>query len=135
MSFRYELLVDLETENALCLALSCSGSKLAAITSDGHINVWAIATGKRYYPTPRRASVDESCICWLDDSIFVCGFADGFLLTGHVDPDGLEELDLQQIKVADSAILEIAFNATSNLLAIANQDGAVRLWKRSKTST
>lgn len=130
MLSNYELLLDLGTINPVCLAFSSLGSKLAAITSDGFINIWTLSTGKRHYPMPRRTSVEESCICWLDDSVFVCGFNDGSLLTGHVNPDGLEELDLQQVKVSQSAILTIAFNATSSLLAIANQDRAVTLWKR-----
>lgn len=135
MANPYEVFLDLETQNVVCLAISTSGSKLVAITSDGHINVWDVAKGKRYHPTPRRALVRDSCISWVDDTIFVCGFADGYLLTAYVHPDGHEELELQQTKISHGAIVDVAFNPTTGLLAVGDQDGSVGFWKRGQGRT
>jgi len=79
---RYIPSLNLSIQNASSVDFSRSGRDLAVATEEGLIMVWDVTTGQQYYPVVcETGSSGASCLTWISSSVFVCGFADGYLVT------------------------------------------------------
>lgn len=83
----YRAGLEIPALNFYSLAFSPCGTKLAAGMANGDIFVWDALTGSQYYPTltsPCIGSPDisgPSVVIWLDETVFLCGFSDGYVTT------------------------------------------------------
>lgn len=128
MSLHYTPILDLRVKRITALNFSPEGSKLVAITSDGFLYVWDLPSGNQYRPTPGPITKNQSCCTWMNETSFLCGFQDGYVLVGTLNADCT--LTICRTQWANHPLSMLSFHKSTGLLAGGGADG-VKIWKQS----
>lgn len=141
----YRVGLDMLAFKVYSLSFSPCGTKLAAGMDNGDIFVWDTLTGNQYYPTfssPRIAASHmsgPSVVIWLDETVFLCGFFDGYLTTcclqelsgADIDTGSQSNyrLHLLRRQVTNEPIKFLSYNQQMSCVAVSGTL-KTRLWNR-----
>lgn len=141
----YRFALEMPAKQVYSLDFSPCGTKLAAGMENGDIFVWDTSSGNQYYPTlssPRISASNisgPSIVIWLDETLFLCGFCDGYITTcclqespeneEDISPQPKYRLHILRRQVTNEPIRYLSYNQELSCVAVSGTL-KTRLWNK-----